>query len=228
MYHVLIQHSWNWAPRVAGSYVVTKNGKNAVRASWTKITDITNFSYLGSAGTSTLTTTDVYNLPTGPATFVTPASTTASKGKTFDPGRHQGYAREWIVGYRTQLPGDVTIDGSYIDREYRDRPAQVDTNQIYTTTSTGTVWSGLVDPTINNNYYITNNKWNWFVYQGLEITASKQTKELAIVHDLYLLAGPSCGNVAAERSDGDPRADEVREQRGHWFRARQCDERLYG
>jgi len=180
IFHVLMQHSWNWAPRVAGSYILTKNEKNVVRASWTKITDITNFSYLGTAGTSTLTTTDTYFEPTGTATFVTPGSTAVTTGKTFDPGRHQGYVREWIVGYRTQLPGDVTIDGSYIDREYRDRPAQYDTNQIYTTTTTGTVWGGLVNPAINNTYYITNNKWNWFVYQGLEVTASKQTKKLQL------------------------------------------------
>lgn len=57
----------------------------------------------------------------------TPASTTLSTNKTIDPKRHQGYVQEWIVGYRTQLPGAVTFDASYIDRAYKDRPAQVDT-----------------------------------------------------------------------------------------------------
>jgi hypothetical protein len=182
-FKVTTQHSWNYAPRVGGAYVLTKNQKNVVRASWTKITDITNASYLGTAANSTVTTTDTYYNPDGSiygSPIVTPGSTSSFLGKTFDPGRHQGYVREWLVGYRTQLPGELVIDASYIDREYRDRPAEYDTNQIYTTTPTGTVWSGLVNPALNNTYFVTNNKWNWFVYQGVEITVSKQTKQIQL------------------------------------------------
>ena len=110
-----------------------------------RLTDITNASYLGTAATSTVTTTDTYYNPNGTVgnTIVTPGSTSSFLGKTFDPNRHQGYVREWLVGYRTQLPGEVVIDASYIDREYRDRPAQMDTNQIYTTTQR---WNGLERP----------------------------------------------------------------------------------
>jgi hypothetical protein len=181
-FKVTTQHSWNYAPRVGGAYVLTKNQKNVIRASWTKLTDITNASYLGTAATSTVATTDTYYNPNGTIlnTIVKPASTSSLLGKTFDPDRHQGYVREWLVGYRTQLPGEVVIDASYIDREYRDRPAEIDTNQIYTTTASGTVWSGLINSALNNTYYITNNKWNWFVYQGYEVTVSKQTKKLQL------------------------------------------------
>jgi Carboxypeptidase regulatory-like domain/TonB-dependent Receptor Plug Domain len=182
-FKVTTQHSWNYAPRVGGAFVLTKDQKNVVRASWTKLTDITNASYLGTAATSTVTKTDVYYNPDGSVfnQVVTPGSTSSALGKTFDPNRHQGYVREWLVGYRTQLPGEVVVDLSYIDREYRDRPAQYDTNQIYTTTgSGGTVWSGLVNPALNNTYFVTNNKWNWFVYQGYEITVSKQTRKVQL------------------------------------------------
>jgi hypothetical protein len=183
-FKVTTQHSWNYAPRVGGAYVLTKNEKNVVRASWTKITDITNASYLGTAATSTVTTTDTYYNPDGSlygTPIVTPGSTSSLLGKTFDPHRHQGYVREWIVGYRSQLPGEVVVDVSYIDREYRDRPAEYDTNQIYATTANGSVvWNGLVNPSLNNTYYVTNNRWNWFVYQGIEVTVSKQTRRLQV------------------------------------------------
>jgi hypothetical protein len=182
-FKVTTQHSWNWAPRVGGAFVLTNNQRNVVRASWTHITDITNASYLGTAATSTVTTTDTYYNPDGSifgTPITTPGSTSSFLGKTFDPHRHQGYVREWLVGYRTQLKGEVSIDVSYIDREYRDRPAQYDTNQIYTTTNGQTVWSGLVNPTLNNTYYITNNKWNWFVYRGIEISVSKQARALQL------------------------------------------------
>jgi len=184
-----VQHSWNYAPRVGGAYVLTKNEKNVVRASWTKITDITNAGYIdatenGSIPSSdTPTTTSTYYNPDGSVlnTIVTPGTNVLNSGRTFDPKRHQGYVREWSVGYRTQLPGEVVVDVSYVDREYRDRPAAYDTNQIYTQTGTGTVWSGLVNPTLNSTYYITNNKWNWFVYRGSEITVTKQTSKVQLL-----------------------------------------------
>jgi Carboxypeptidase regulatory-like domain/TonB-dependent Receptor Plug Domain len=182
-FKVTTQHSWNWAPRVGGAYVLTSNQRNVVRASWTKLTDITNASYLGTAANSTVTTTDTYYNPDGSlfgTPITTPGSTSSFLGKTFDPHRHQGYVREWLVGYRTQLKGEVTVDVSYIDREYRDRPTEYDTNQIYTATNGQTVWGGLVNSTLNNTYYVTNDKWNWFVYQGVEVTVSKQTSALQL------------------------------------------------
>ena len=181
-----IQHSWNWAPRIAGTYVLTKDQRNVVRASWTRITDITNASYLSASavgGTNTPTSTSIYYNPDGTVlnTIVTPGTTASATGRTFDPARHQGFVREWLVGYRAQLPHAFTLDVSYIDREYRDRPAAIDTNQIYTTTSTGgTVWSGLVNPALNNTYYLTNNHYNWLVYQGYEVTVTQQGKALGI------------------------------------------------
>lgn len=180
IFKVTTQHSWNYAPRVGVDYSLTRSQRNIVRASWSKITDITNASYIGTAGTNTLTVTDQYLENGSWVSFVTPGSTGLTPGKTFDPGRHQGYVREWTVGYRAQLPGELVIDASYINREYRDRPAQYDTNQIYTATASGTVWNGLVNPALNNTYYVTNNKWNWFVYQGIEFTASKQTEKVRL------------------------------------------------
>ena len=108
------------------------------------------------------------------------SSISVSRDRTFDPNRHQGFVREWLVGYRTQLPGSVVVDASYIHREYRDRPALVDNNQIYTSSPTGVFWSGLNNPAFNNFYLVTNNRWNWFVYQGYELTVTKQTPRIQL------------------------------------------------
>lgn len=202
LFKVTTQHSWNIAPRVGGALVLTKNQKNVIRASWSKITDITNASYLGAAGSSTVTTTDTYLLPSGPATFVTPGSTTLSADRIFDPDRHQGFVREWLVGFRTQLPGSVVIDASYINREYRDRPALVDNNQIYTQTPNGIIWSGLNNPGFNSFYRVTNNKWNWFVYQGYEATVTKQTHAI----QLFSTYSYSPDHLAGTFQPNDPTA----------------------
>lgn len=180
-----IQHSWNWAPRIAGAFVLTHDQRHVLRASWTKITDITNAGYLGAnavGGTNTAATTTTYFNPNGSVfnTITTPATSASASGRSFDPDRHQGFVREWLVGYRAQLPREITVDASYIHREYRDRPAAVDTNQIYTTTNAGTVWGGLVNPALNTTYFITNNRWNWLVANGVEFTVSRQTKALQV------------------------------------------------
>jgi hypothetical protein len=179
LFHISTSSSWNYAPRVGGAYVLTKNQKNVVRASWGRVTDIPNASYLGNAGSSSPTQSDVYDLKldgTFGTTFVTPGTTAASLNK-IDPGRHQGYVEEWIAGYRTVLPGAFSLDVSYVNREYKDRPAEVDINNIYN----GKVWSGLVNPAVNSLFYSTNNSWNWFVYQGIEFTATKQTSKFQFI-----------------------------------------------
>ena len=181
-----VQHSWNWAPRIAGAFVLTHDQRHVLRASWTKITDITNASYLGAnavGGTNSAATTTTYFNPNGSvfSTVSTPATNAAASGRSFDPDRHQGFVREWLAGYRGQLPKEVTLDVSYIHREYRDRPAAYDTNQVYNTTAAGTVWGGLVNPALNNTYFITNNHWNWLVANGVEITVSRQTKALQVI-----------------------------------------------
>jgi hypothetical protein len=199
LFHVTTSRAWNYAPRAGVAFVLTKDQRNVVRASWGRVTDIPNASYLGDAGSNVAGLRDVYDLNldgTWGATFTTPASTAISANKTIDPKRHQGYVEEWILGYRTQLPGAVTLDVSYIDRAYKDRPAQVDTNQIYN----GNVWAGLKDPSQNNIYLITNNKWNWFVYRGIEFTATKQTSHVQLI-STYTLA---YDHLAGTWQPGDP------------------------
>jgi hypothetical protein len=180
LFHVNTSKAWNYAPRVGGAFVLTKNLKNVVRASWGRVTDIPNASYLGTAGTNVSGLRDEYDLDLNGSfetVFVTPGGTALAANKSFDPDRHQGFVDEWIVGYRTELPGKLTLDVSYIDRAYKDRPATVEINQIYN----GNVWAGLVDPTQNSVTLVTNNRWNWFVYRGLEFTATKQTSKFQFI-----------------------------------------------
>ena len=145
LFHVATSNAWNLAPRFGGAFVLTRNQKHVARVNWGRVTDIPNASYLGSAGSSVASVRDEYDMNldgTFETVFLTPGTTALSANKTIDPNRHQGYVQEWITGYRGQLPGAFTLDISYIDRGYRDRPAQVDINQIYN----GSVWAGLKEP----------------------------------------------------------------------------------
>lgn len=198
-FHVETMKAWNYAPRVGGAYVLTKNQKNVIRASWSRVTDIPNSSYLGTAGSNVAGIKDVYDLAlngTWSTVFNTPASTSLSPNKKIDPNRHQGYVEEWLAGYRTQLPGSVVVDVSLVNRAYKDRPAQVDINQIYN----GNVWGGLKDPTQNNIYLITNNVWNWFIYRGLDVTITKQTNRVQMITTYTY----STDHIAGTWQPGDP------------------------
>jgi hypothetical protein len=115
--------------------------------------------------------------------FTTPASTAVSTNREIDPDRHQGLIDEWIAGYRVQLPWQSSIDISYIDRAYKDRPAQVERNGIYD----GGVFQGYRDESFNEIYLVTNNEWNWFVYRGLELTATTR-KDGWQLYSTYTLA----------------------------------------
>jgi len=179
LFHVTTEKAWNWAPRIGGAYELTKNGKNVIRANWSHITDIPNAAYFGNAGTASPSVTNQYSLGLDGnfnTVFTTPAQSAASANE-FAPHRHQGYVVEWLAGYRTQLPGNVILDVSYVNREYKDRPAEVDINNIYQ----NGVWQGLADPAVNTRYLITNNTWNWFVYRGAEVTATKQLSKLQLI-----------------------------------------------
>ena len=53
---------------------------------------------------------------------MTPASTSLSQNRSFDPDRHQPYIDEGIAGYRRQLPGQLSVDVGFAHRDYKDLP----------------------------------------------------------------------------------------------------------
>ncbi len=180
LFGVSTQSSWNLDPRIGAAYVLTRDQRNVLRARWGRAHDIPNAGYLGTAGTSRAGITDSYALKLDGnfnAVFTTPASTSVSRNRKIDPDRHQGYVDEWTVGYQTQLPESTTLDASFINRQYKDRPALVDVNGIYE----GNVFKGYKDPSQNDIDLVTNNHWNWFVYDGIEFTATKQARHFHLL-----------------------------------------------
>ena len=108
---------------------LTDNHRHIVRASWGRVYDIPNASYLGTGGIESrrLHATSTISIWTA-------RSRRSSRRRRLgdldqpeiDPDRHQGFIDEWIVGYRVQLPWQPSVDVSYIDRAYKDRPALVE------------------------------------------------------------------------------------------------------
>ena len=167
-------------PRFGGTYQITSDSNNVVRASWGRVHEAPIGLRIGAAGTNRANQRDLFDLNLDgvfETEFVQPASTVRSTDREIDPDRRQPFVDEWLVGYRRQFRGQVSIDASFIQRRYRHRPALVEVNGIYD----GGVFRGYRNEAFNNIFRITSNQWNWPVYSGIELTATKQTRRTQLV-----------------------------------------------
>jgi hypothetical protein len=180
LFNVQTQNSLSVGPRFGATYVLTSDEKNVLRVNWDRIADLPQPGYLPTAGNGAAGYTDYYDTKhdgSFSTVITTPAVTTAASNQIIDPNRTQPYVNEWLAGYRRQFPGQTSLDVSFVHRAYQDRPANVETNGIYT----GGVFQGFQNVAQNQIYLQTNNTWNSMVYNGLEITVAKRTKNLNIL-----------------------------------------------
>jgi len=190
-FNVETQNSTEIGPRFGVNYLLTSDGRRAVRGSWTRVADVLAQT-TQTAGTNTSGFRDLYDNDldgTFETTFVTPGGSAQSTDRVLDDARNQPHTNEWLVGYRQQLPGQVTVDASVVRREFRDRTALVEINGVYE----NNVFVGYRNESFNDIYKITNNVWNWPVYTFLEFQATKQTARFqalaSYTHQRRRLAG---------------------------------------
>jgi hypothetical protein len=167
-------------PRFGATYQLTADSKNVLRASIGRVHEAPIGLRIGAAGTNRAGRRDLYDLNLDgvfETEFVEPASNIRSTDREIDPDRRQPFVDEWIIGYRRQFAGQVAVDASVIQRRYRHRPALVEVNGIYD----GGVFRGYRNEAFNNIFLVTSNQWNWPVYTGVELSASKQTATIQLV-----------------------------------------------
>ena len=167
-------------PRLGVNYALTADHRNLLRASYGRVGDVPNANYVGNAGSTVAGIRDEYDNDlngTFETVFETPASTAVSQDRRFDPNRRWPWVDEYLVGYRRQLPGQLTFDVSFIDRQYKHRPAVVEVNGIYD----GGVFRGYRDESQNDIFQVTSNRWNWFVYRGIEFDVTKRTRTMQLI-----------------------------------------------
>ena len=172
-FNVETQNSTEIGPRLGVNYLVTRDGRRALRASWTRFADVLAQT-TQSAGSNVSGFRDLYDTDldgTFETTFVTPGVSAQSTDRVLDDARHQPHTNEWIVGYRQQLPGQVSLDASVVRREFRERTAVVEINGMYE----NNVFKGYQNEAFNDIFKITNNVWNRPVYTFFELLVTKQT-----------------------------------------------------
>ena len=178
---VRTQSSLETGPRAGAIYALTADSKNVVHGSFSRLAAKPEWLFLPTlsggffGGGGTVTTSDTYDtLGDGSfaLTLVNPAQSLIAANRRVDPERHQPFTDEVLLGYRRQLPGQISVDATFIRRAYKDMPAQVDVNGIYT----GGVFRGYEDVSQNAILLQTNNVWNTPIYTGLEVVGSQRTR----------------------------------------------------
>ena len=227
LFDVDVLNAWHVGPRFGATYALTANRTSILRGTWGRVHDIPNSTYLGTAGTQAAGYTDYLdnNLDGVFETVLPqPASSRLSSDRVIDPERHQPFIDEWLIGYQQQFPGQLSVDVSWVNRNYKDRPALVETNGIYD----GGVFSGVIDESQNLIYRVTNNEWNWFVYNGFEITVAKRTAKMQLLGQLHAQLPASRRHMAAERPGLVHPAGRVRQQSRPRHDSRQRDQQPFG
>lgn len=164
-------------PRAGIAYLVTRDARNVLRASYSRLYEQVNGrDYIVTFGnTGGVSTRDVYiNKDGTQTTIIIPPTRSVDPSLLFDSNLHQPWADEFVVGFRHQFPGEISADVSATRRIYHDQFEQYDINGIY---PSGPYQSfggfGLVDPTQGIIYRETNGNWTRVVVSNLEGTIAK-------------------------------------------------------
>ena len=179
LYDVTTMKSTEFGPRVGASYLLTSDARNILRASYSRVTEIVNGrDSLSGIGTSPGTTIrDIYDA-NGDGVFeieqVTPPVTRALAELEADPDLHQPFIDEFVLGYRRQFPGQISLDVSGVRRYIQHTPAQVEINGLWPD-GPGQPFRGFgaVDPNRGTFYQQTNNTWFKYVLTAVDVVVAK-------------------------------------------------------
>ena len=115
-------------------------------------------------------------------TISPPSGGTIDPALDFDPDLSQPFVDEAIIGYRTQLPGQLAIDAAFVHRSYTETYALTDINGIYPSgPGMPFIGFGNVDPARGIVNQQTNNTWSKLNYDAIEITATKQMRNFSFM-----------------------------------------------
>jgi hypothetical protein len=182
IFDIARQDSWQVGPRLGFSYLVTKDAKNVLRGSYVRVHEqmmgrdaVTTFG----AG-DTAAQRDEYDLDGdgvwGEAGEVqlSPARTATLASNEFDPNLHQPFIDEFIVGFRKQFPGQVSVDTAWMKRSYQDMYAELEINGLWPSGPNQPFGGfGRIDPNRGLVYQQTNNSWSTLEWSAIEVTVTK-------------------------------------------------------
>lgn len=190
LFNVVRQDSTEVQPRLGFSYLVTRDARNVLRASYARLPEqvMGRDAITLHGASSRVTFRDEYdnNLDGIFETVVIdPAVTAQLASHEFASGLHQPYVDEFIVGFRKQFPWQIAADLGWIDRTYKHNWALVDVNGFWPD-APGQPFGGFgrLDQNRGLIYQQQNNTWSQLNYRAVELTVAK-----AMTHRVQAMAG---------------------------------------
>jgi len=179
--HLVRENTRILQPRLGFSYLVTKDAKNVLRASYGRLYEQTNgrdYIVTFSSGLPVgSTVTDKYDANGDgvfETTIVTPAATAQVSAQQFNKNVHNPYVDEIVVGFAKQFPGRVALDVSGTHRDLRDGYTLVDINGSYPSGPNQPFGGfGLVDPNRGQILQENNRTWAYVELNVIEATLAK-------------------------------------------------------
>jgi hypothetical protein len=174
------QSSIEVGPRVGFSYLLTRDAKNVLRGSYGRIHQQlmgTRHPVASFGGDDTAGFRDEYDV-NGDGVFetviLTPPRPAAVSAQQFDPDLHQPFFDEYVLGFRRQFPGQMSVDVAGIVKINKQQFAQVDINGFWPEGPFQPFGGfGKVDPNRGLLYRVTNNTWSQSHYRAIQITVAK-------------------------------------------------------
>ncbi|MBA3269943.1 MAG: TonB-dependent receptor [Acidobacteria bacterium] len=179
IFNIQRQNSTSIGPRFGFSYLLTKDSRNVLRGSYVRVHEqvmgrdaITLFGANEAAAQR-----DEYDAD-GDGRFETVVNAAARNASIadyeFGDNLHQPYVDEFILGFRKQFPGQLSLDIAGISRSYQDMWARVDINGIYPSGPNQPFGGfGAIDPSRGIIFQQQNNSWSTLEYRAIEVTMAK-------------------------------------------------------
>ena len=179
IYDVTTMSTAQAGPRVGASYLLTGDARNILRGSYSRIIEIVNGrdTLSGIVTAPGVEITDIYDV-NGDGVFeltnVTPPVTRELAEYEFSKDLHQPYIDEFVLGYRRQFPGQISLDISGTRRYINDTPALLEINGFWPDApGQPFVGFGRVDPNRGTFYQQVNNSWSRYVVTSTDIVVAK-------------------------------------------------------
>ena len=174
------QSSTEIGPRLGFAYLLTADARNVLRGSYTRQHEQLQggrhpvASFGGEPGASLRDEYDVLGDGSFNSVIITPPVQDDTLREQFANDLSQPYIDEWIVGYRRQFPGEVSMDAAYIYRRISNMYGRVDINGIYPDgPNKPFIGFGLVDPDAGIIQQVRNNDWSQIHYRAAQVTVTK-------------------------------------------------------
>jgi hypothetical protein len=182
IFNITRQSSTEVGPRLGVSYVLDEDGRSVLRGSVTRthqpLTGRDNVTrFLGGGSVNQRLTYDLNGDGVFETETLTPATTQNLVALQLDPNISQPYTDEYILGYRRQFPGQLSIDVAAVRKIVKNLNALVEINGFWPE-GPGLPFGGFgrVDPNRGLIYKQTENTWSQLNLTAIDVIVTKNVR----------------------------------------------------